>query len=131
MENKKVEKTLPNIGDELYLRQFTGRYYVDIVKRPYTLIAVTPTKVTVQEAQLIYPVFKYDPSSMSDYYKQFDGQRVAFYDTVAEFIVPDPTGRIQELVWHSKRGLWGTPGPDSSYPEYAIIGKYEHQPYLD
>ena len=131
MRNQKTTKTLPNIGDQLYLRQFTGSYYIDMVKRPYTVIDVTPTKVIIQAAKLVYPVFKYDPSYMNHYYKQFDGCRVGFYDTVAESIEPDPNGTIEELVWHPKRGLWGTAGPDSSYPEYAIIGKYEHQPYLD
>ena len=126
-----IAKTLPAVGDQLYLRQFTGSYYVDICKTPYTVIAVTPTKVTVQAAELIYPMFHYDPARMSEYYKQFDGRRVCFFDTVAESIVPDPQGRIKELTWHAKRGMWGTPGADSSYPEYAVFGKYEQQPDLD
>lgn len=131
MENK-IIKTLPSVGDQLYLRQFTGSYYIDMVKRPYTVISVTNKEVIVQAAKLIYPIFVYDPSTMSDYYKQFDGQRVCFYDTVAESIEPDLYGRIEKLVWHPKRGLWGTEGPDNSYPEYAIFGEgYQHQPYLD
>ena len=86
----------------------------------------------MQHAKLIFPVFKYDPETMSDYYKQFDGQRVAFYDTVAESIEPDPEGRIEELTYHKKKGLYGTPGADSSYPEYLILDEgYQHQPYLD
>lgn len=129
--NQVKEKTFPKVGDQLYLRQFTGSYYVDMVKRPYTVIEVTPTKVVVQSAKLIFPIFKYDPKTMSDYYKEFDGKRVSFYDTVAESIEEDPEGRIEELTWHGRKGLWGTPGPDSEYPEYAIFGKYEHQPYLD
>ncbi len=106
------EKTFPKVGDKCYLRQFTGSYYVDMVKYPYTVIEVTPTKVKVQEAELI-----------------FNGPR--YYDTVADDIRPDVFGQIKELTWHKKRGLWGTPGPESSYPEFAIIGEYDHQPYLD
>ena len=51
--------------------------------------------------------------------------------TVADDIIPDPNGRVEELTWHPKRGLWGTKGRESDYPEYAIFGNYEHQPYLD
>lgn len=126
-----MEKTYPKKGDKLFLRQFTGSYYIDAIKRPYTVIDVSTTKVTIQSCELIYPMFKYDPETMSDYYKQFDGKRVAFYDTVAENILPDPNGRIEILTWHSKRGMWGTEGPDSNYPQYAIFGKYMHSPYLD
>lgn len=126
-----MENTI-KVGDQGYLRQYTGMFYIDIVKRPVTVIAVNGNKVTVQHAKLIFPVFRYDPNTMSTYYKQFDGQRVAFYDTVAESIEPDTEGMIEELTFHKKKGLYGTPGPDSSYPEYLILGEgYQHQPYLD
>lgn len=125
------EKTFPKVGDQLYLRQFTGSHYIDMVKRPYTVINVENNKVTIQSCELIYPVFHYDPDRMSEYYKEYDGKRVCFYDTVAESIIPDPNGRIEYLTWHSKKGLWGTKGSDKDYPQYAIFGKYEHQPYLD
>jgi len=126
-----MEKTLPKVGEQLYLRQFTGRAYVDFVKRPYTVIKVENNKVTIQSAKLIFPLFKYNPATMSEYYKQFDNTRPQFFNTVAESIEPDEFGRIEELTWHSKRGMWGTKGADTDYPEYAIFGKYEHQPYLD
>ena len=125
-------KTLPKVGDQGYLRQFTGSYYVNMVKRPVTVISVTEKEVVVQHAKLIFPVFHYNPATMSDYYKEFDGKRVCFYDTVAESIEPDPTGRIERLTWHPKRERWGTPGADSSYPEFLITEEgYQHQPYLD
>ena len=125
-----MEKTLPKIGDKLYLRQFTSSYYVNIVKRPYTVIGVTPTKVLVQECKLIAPVYHCVGNPYLDR-PELEGQRVFFYDTVAESIEEDPEGRIQELTWHAKRGLWGTKGRDEDYPQYAIFGKWEHQPYLD
>lgn len=122
-------KTVPTIGDPCYLRQFTGSYYVDLVKTPYTVVEVSARKIKVQECKLIYPVFHYDPDTMTEYYKQFDNKRVCFFDTIAEEIVPDPTGVIEELTWHPKSELWGTNG---AYPLFAIFGAgYQHQPYLD
>ena len=35
-----TEKNYPKVGEKCYLRQFTGSYYVDMVKRPYTVIEV-------------------------------------------------------------------------------------------
>lgn len=124
------EKTYPKVGDELYLRQFTGRYYVDAVKRPYTVIGVSTAKVTVQECELIAPIYELSGNPNLDR-PDLEGQRVFFYDTVAETIKPDPHGRIEILTWHAKRGMWGTEGPDSNYPEYAVFGSHKHFPYLD
>lgn len=128
---KKVRELNIHEGQELYLRQFTGSYYIDIVKRPYTVIQINRDSILVQRAKLIYPIFKYNSETMDEYYKQFDGERVCFYDTVAESIEPNPRGEIIKLVYHPKRDMFGTPGSDRNYPEYAIFGKYEHQPYLD
>ena len=125
-----MEKTLPKVGDKLYLRQFTGSYYVDMVKHPYTVIGVTPRKVTVQECKLTAPVYHCVGNLNLDR-PEFEGQRVFFYDTIAEIIEEDTNGAIEELTWHSRKGLWGTAGPDSSYPLYAIIGEWKHFPYLD
>lgn len=124
-----MEKTYPKVGEELFLRKFTGRYYIDMVKRPYTVIGVRDDMITVQECKLIYPMFEYDPEKMSDYYEKFDGKRVCFFDTVAEGAEPDRNGRIEELSWDPKREMWGS--IDSNNPLYAVFGKYEHQPYID
>lgn len=122
---------LPQVGDQGYLRQYTGMYYVDIVKQPVTVIAVNGNKVTVQHAKLIAPVYHCVGNPYLDR-PDLEGQRVFFYDTVAESIEPDQEGMIEELTFHKKKGLYGTPGPDSSYPEYLILGEgYQHQPYLD
>lgn len=122
-------KTFPKVGDAGYLFQHTGDYYVDQVKRPVTVVEVSKTKIKVQHCKLIYPMFKYDPDTMSDYYKQFDGRRVCFYDTVAESVEPDTEGRIEELTWHPKKEFWGTSG---SYPEILNTNcGYQHFPYLN
>lgn len=126
--NKKV---FPKVGDHLYLNQFTGDYYVDMVRKPYTVVAVTNQVVTVRACKLTFPIFHYDPNTMSDYYKQFDGQRVRFFDSLPEKIEDNPDGATKNLYWHPKRGLWGTKGEDSSYPEYAIFGDWEYYPYLN
>lgn len=127
------EKYIPKVGEPCYLRQFTSDMWINEVKRPYTVIEVTSKEIKVQSCRLIYPVFHYDPETMSDYYKELDGKRVNFYDTVAESIEPDPAGSIKVLTWHGHKSLWGSKGMRASdYPEYAIFGYgYQHSPYLN
>lgn len=123
-------KTYPKVGDKLYLSQQTGSYYVDIVKRPYTVIDVTPSKVLIQECKMIPPVYHCCGNPNLDV-PEYEGQRVWFYDTVAEKIEEDEFGNIEELTWHAKRERWGTKGRDNDYPYYAFFGEWKHQPYLD
>ena len=125
-----AEKYFPKIGDHLYLKQITGSYDVDKVKRPYTVISVSPKVVRVQECKMTPPVYHCTGNPYKDR-PDLEGCRVWFYDTVAEIIEEDPNGNIEELTWHAKRGLWGTKGADKDYPEYAFFGKWEHFPYLD
>lgn len=127
-----MEKYLPHVGEQLYLSQRTGNFYIDFTKRPYTVIEVSNSEVKVQECKLIYPIFKYDPKTMSDYYKEFDGKRVCFYDTIAESIEENPEGRILTLRWAPKHQRWQhTSCAGDRYPLIAFFGKWEHQPYLD
>lgn len=107
-----TEKFFPEVGTQLYLHQRTGHYYVDAVKRPYTVIAVKPSAVTVQACKLI-----------------FNGPR--YYDTMPDDIKADPNGEILELHWASKRGKWQIDKYNTGYPEYAEFGKWEFYPYLD
>lgn len=106
------DKTFPKVGDKLYLKQFTGNAWVDMVKHPYTVIGVTNNKVFIQSCRLI-----------------FNGPR--YFDTLPDGIEKDPNGTIEQLTWHSKRGMWGTPGRESDYPSFAIFGEWVYQPYLD
>lgn len=127
-----VTKTFPKIGEQGYLRQFTGNSYVDIVKRPVTVVGVTSDRVMVQYAKLIAPVYHCCGNPYLDR-PDLEGQRVFFYDTVAENIEPDSNGRIEELSWHGRKGYWGSAGrKDSDYPQYLITAEgYQHQPYLN
>ena len=125
------QKTFPEVGEKGYLRQFTGSYYVDKVKSPVTVIEVGSNYIIVQDCKLIAPVYHCCGNPHLDR-PDLEGQRVFFYDTVAESIEPDPNGRTHKLTWHSRRGFWGTEGRDSDYPEYLITGQgYQHQPYLN
>lgn len=107
-----VQKTYPNKGDKLYLQQRTGSYFVDLVKRPYTVIGVTPSAIKVQACKLI-----------------FNGPR--YYDTLPDAIEEDHEGEILELHWAPKKGLWQVDKYKSGYPEYAHFGEWEYYPYLD
>lgn len=107
-----TEKFFPEVGTQLYLYQRTGRYYVDEVKRPYTVIDVKPSKVVIQACKLI-----------------FNGPR--YYDTMPDDIQANPEGEILELHWAPKRGKWQIDKWSTGYPEYAEFGKWEFFPYLD
>ena len=110
METK--EKFYPNVGDPLYLRQRTGNSWVDMCKYPYTVIEVTKSNVYIQACKLI-----------------FDGPR--YYDTVASRIEDDPNGEILKLNWAPKKGQWQIDKYQTGYPEFAVFGRHEHQPYLN
>ena len=126
-----MKKYIPKIGEELYLRQLTGLYYVDIVKNPYTVVEVNDNTVKVQSCELIAPVYHCCGNPYLDR-PDLEGQRVFFYDTLAESILPDPNGEIIELKWSDKKERWEYKrSKDDSYPQFAVFGKYEYQPYLD
>ena len=129
---KKIKKYLPKIGEGLYLSQRTGNYYVDMVKRPYTVIGVTSTTITIQRAKLIAPVYHCVGNPWLDR-PDLEGQRVFFYDTIAESIEPDLDGEIKTLHWSNKKGKWQHKhDPYDRYPEFAFFGEgYQHQPYLN
>ena len=125
-----MEKFYPEAGTKLYLQQRTGDYFVDMVKTPYTVIGRKGGKLLVQSCKLIAPVYHCVGDSRLDR-PDLEGQRVFFYDTVAESIEPDPDGEVLELSWAPKRGRWQIDRYKTGYPEIANFGKYEHQPYLN
>lgn len=125
-----MEKTNVKPGDKLYLRQFTGNSMIDMVKRPYTVLEVTPTRVKIQTCKYVWPIYHCTGNPMLDM-PEYEGKRVQFYDTIPEIIEADKEGEVYELTWHSKKGMWGTKGRERDYPEYAVFGKWEYMPYLD
>ena len=109
----KTEKFLPEVGAHLYLSQRTGDYWVDSVKRPYTVIGVTSKEVKIQRCKLIFHGLRY-------------------YDTVADEIEADPAGEIATLHWSPSRGAWILSScPGDRYPEIAFFGEWVHAPYLN
>jgi hypothetical protein len=104
------------VGTPLYLSQRTGDYWVDMVKKPYTVIDIKPNEIIIQEALCV-----------------FNGPR--YYDTLADDIVANPYGKVVTLkksrakkykdqwVYHSY--------PGSTYPYVATFGAYDYQPYLN
>ncbi len=125
-----MEKTNIKVGDKLYLRQFTGDSFVDMVKRPYTVVKVTKGRVKVQSCKFIWPEYHCCGDPYTDC-PDLEGKRVQFYNSLPEIIEEDLNGELVDLTWHSKKGMWGTKGRDREYPEYAIFGKWEYMPYLN
>ena len=107
-----MDKYLPQVGEHLYLRQYTTDCWINDVRHPYTVISVKPNEVLVQECKLI-----------------FNGPR--YYDTIADDIQEDPNGRIVTLIWGPKNGRWQEKGMANCYPLCAVFGKWEHAPYLN
>ena len=107
-----IEKYYPKVGDHLYLSQKTGNYYVDIVKRPYTVIGVSKSKITIQSAKLI-----------------FNGPQ--YYDTLPDDITEDTEGEILTLSWAPKKGRWQNDEYKTGYPSIAFFGRWEYFPYLN
>ncbi len=101
----------PKIGDKLYLYTPCNDYWVAMVKRPYTVVSVKGNECMVQRCKLI-----------------FYGE--CYYDTIADEIREDPTGSVTKLRWSEKKQRWQE-SPAGSYPQVAVWGRWEHQPYLN
>lgn len=105
-------KVFPKVGDKLYLSQRTGNAWVDMVRRPYTVVGITKSKVIIQECKLV-----------------FNGVR--YYDTLPDEILEDKNGEILELNWAPKKERWQIDKYHTGYPEIAFFGYWDYQPYLD
>lgn len=107
-----MEKYLPKVNDKLYIRQKTDNYWVDSVKRPYTVIEVNDNTVIIQACKLI-----------------FNGP--AYYDTLPDKIEADPNGKTMKLRWSDKKQRWQESPTRGSYPYIAVFGSWEFEPYLN
>lgn len=108
-----MEQKLPKVGDQLFLSQITGDDYVDMVKIPYTVIAVNNKCITIQSAKCIFPEKRH-------------------YDTLALDIIEDKEGVIKKLYFSKNKNRWQHKCyKGDTYPYYAFFGKYEYFPYLN
>ena len=105
---------IPPVGTRLYLSQRTGNPWVDMVKKPYTVVRIiNDKKIVIQEAKCEFPTPRY-------------------YDSLPINIKEDEDGDILELNWAPKKHKWQYKSfPSDSYPYYAYFGRWEYQPYLD
>ena len=125
-----MEKYIPKVGEHLYLRQRTGDYYNDLVKNPYTVIEVKGNKVVIQACKLTPPVYHYNGNPALGR-EDLDGQRVWFYNTVAEIIEEDSNGEVVTLHYAPKKQQWQIDRYHTGYPEFAVFGEWKHCPYLN
>lgn len=103
----------PKIGEHLYTYTPSGNYWVSMVRNPYTVINISKSgkEITIQAAK---PIFF----------------GVRYYDTLPDDIVEDPNGRIKKMRWSEKKHRWQE-SPAGSYPEVAVFGEWDYQPYLN
>ena len=109
-----TEKYMPKVGDKLYLRQRTGRYYVDACRHPYTVFRINKNDVYIRECECIFP-------------------HPCYYDTLPTEIRDDVNGRVKKLRWSDKYQRWQeSPAPyGTKYAEFAVFGEWDYFPYLD
>lgn len=98
---EKNKKFIPEKGTPLTIVSATGS------ERPYTVIGYERGKLLVQECSL-----------------EFQGTR--YYDSLPEHIFENPWGKVVELNWAPKFGLW-----QKNKYEIAIFGKWAYHPHCD
>lgn len=101
----------PRVGDRLYLRVMTSDRWVNMVKNPYTVIEVKGNTCIVQEAACLFAYPRY-------------------FDSMPYSIVENPRGKTLKLRWNEKHQRWQE-SPAGSFPQFAVFGEYQYQPYLN
>ena len=104
-------KHIPVVGEHLYTYTPCSDMWVSDVRNPYTVESVRGNVCTIRAAR---PVF--------------NGPR--YYDTLADDIVDDPNGRRMTMRWSEKKQRWQE-SPAGSYPQVAVFGAWDFQPYLN
>ena len=97
----KHEKKIPEIGTKVTLYYYTGS------ETPYTVIGYEKGALLIQECSLY-----------------FEGER--YFDTVADYIEPNPNGRIRKLHFCPSSGAWR-----DGEGTFAIFGSWNHEPYTN
>ena len=104
-------KHIPQIGEHLYTYTPCSDFWVSDVRNPYTVDSVKGNTCVIRAARLV-----------------FNGVR--YYDTLPDSIEDDPNGRKMTLRWSEKKQRWQE-SPASSYPQVAVFGTWDYQPYLN
>lgn len=104
-------KHVPVVGERLYVHTPCNSYWVAMCRYPYTVESVNGNTCVVREAGMI-----------------FNGPR--YYDTLPDGFYDDPNGRKLKLRWNEKKQRWQET-PAGSYPQVAVFGEWDYQPYLD
>lgn len=108
-----MEKHIPVVGEHLYTYTPCGDGWVSSVRNPYTVIYVNrqKTECIVRAAGMKFPYPRY-------------------YDTLPTGFFEDPLGKTKKFRWSEKKQRWQE-SPAGSYPEVAVFGHWDYQPYLN
>lgn len=104
-------KHIPVVGEKLYTYTPCNSYYVNAVRKPFTVESVKGNAIVIRAAKPIFvgPVY---------------------YDSLPETIVDDPDGQRMTFRWSEKKQRWQE-SPAGSYPRVAVFGQWDYYPYLD
>lgn len=104
-------KHIPVVGEKLYTYTPCNSYYVNAVRKPFTVESVKGNTIVIRAAKPIFvgPVY---------------------YDSLPETIVDDPDGQRMTFRWSEKKQRWQE-SPAGSYPRVAVFGQWDYYPYLD
>lgn len=102
----------PTVGEHLYIYTPCNDYWVESVRKPYTVHEVRGNVITIREAR---PCF-------------YSGK--VYYDSLPDAIVDNPNGRQLKFRWSEKKQRWQE-SPAGSYPRVAVFGEWDYQPYLN
>lgn len=101
----------PTVGEHLYIYTPCNDYWVESVRKPFTVHEVRGNVITIREAEAV-----------------FTGPR--YFDTLPDYITDNPNGRLLKFRWSEKKQRWQE-SPARSYPRVAVFGKWDYQPYLN
>lgn len=101
----------PAVGEHLYIYTPCNDYWVESVRKPFTVHEVRGNVITIREAEAV-----------------FTGPQ--YFDSLPDDIIDNPNGRQLKFRWSEKKQRWQE-SPAGSYPRVAVFGKWDYQPYLN